>query len=170
MRDLAAWCAAQSIAFEAVDDGDTDVLTCHVLLPGPAGTPYAGGNFTVCMQLLPTFPMSSPSVVFKTPIWHPNVERESGSVCLDVINDRWTPITRLVAVVESYLPELLRFPNKDDPLNAPAAAMMARGVPAYEEYVRVHTRIHAIGEEGLVLPDVPSSDSDPEDPWEDDGH
>lgn len=153
LRDLSAWCASKSIAFDMVDD-ESKLLTCHVLLPGPDETPYAGGNFTVCIQLPATFPISSPSIAFKTAIWHPNVEKRSGSVCLDVINDRWTPVTRLVAVVETYLPELLRNPNRDDPLNATAAAMMSSNMREYEDWVRTHTRKHAMAETELELPDI----------------
>ena len=163
MRDLGAWCGAHSVAFEMVDD-EPGLLGCHVLLPGPEDTPYAGGNYTVSIILPKAFPFKSPSVAFQTPIWHPNVEVEKGGVCLDVINDKWTPITRLVTVVETYLPQLLRHPNKDDPLNAAAASMMHNDLADYTAYVKLHTAKYASGAaaaEDIVLPRVPY-DSDGE--------
>jgi len=153
IRDLKAWCEANSTAFEMVEDDD-GLLTCNVTLTGPEDTPYAGGNFVACIQLPKTFPMKSPSVAFKTRVWHPNVEKISGSVCLDVLQDRWTPITRLTSVVETYLPELLRHPNMDDPLNGAAAAMMRDNHREYSDYVRLYTRKHAMAEEGVELPDI----------------
>ena len=169
MRDLGAWCAAHSVGFEMVDD-EPGLLGCHVLLPGPEGTPYCGGNYTVSIILPKAFPFKSPSVAFQTNIWHPNVEVDKGGVCLDVINDKWTPITRLVTVVETYLPELLRHPNKDDPLNAAAAAMMENDLPGYTEFVKLHTLKYASGAVSDVdLPRVPyNSDGDMQDDDEDD--
>ena len=163
MRNLSAWCAAHSVAFDMVDD-ESGLMACNVMLQGPAETPYAGGNFTVSIVLPKAFPIKSPSVGFQTPIWHPNIEAEKGSVCLDVINDKWTPITTLVSIVEIYLPELLRHPNGEDPLNATAAAMLRDDPAGYAEYVRLHTLKHAIGAADVVLPHVPyDSDGEHED-------
>jgi len=163
MRNLAAWCAARSMAFDMVDD-DCGLVACHVLLQGPAETPYTGGNFTINIMLPKAFPVKSPSIAFLTPIWHPNIEAEKGSVCLDVINDKWSPITSLVNIVEIYLPELLRHPNGEDPLNATAAAMLRDDPAGYADYVRLHTLKHAIGAADVVLPHVPyDSDGEHED-------
>jgi ubiquitin-conjugating enzyme E2 H len=156
IRDLQTWCAAAGRPFEMVEDED-DLLTCHVTVNGPEETPYAGGQFVVSIQLPKAFPMKSPSVAFKTPIWHPNVEKSSGSVCLDVLQDRWSPVTRLVSVVETYLPELLSHPNVDDPLNGGAAAMMKDSKEEYTEYVRVYTRKYAADEKELDLPEISST-------------
>lgn len=163
MRNLAAWCAARSMAFDMVDDG-SGLMACHVMLQGPAETPYVGGNFTISIVLPKAFPVKSPSIAFQTPIWHPNIEADKGSVCLDVINDKWSPITSLVNIVEIYLPELLRHPNGEDPLNASAAAMLHHDSANYADYVRLHTLKHAIGAADVVLPHVPyNSDGEYED-------
>lgn len=60
----------------------------------------------------------------------------SGSVCLDVINQTWSPMYDMINIFEAFLPHLLRYPNPSDPLNGEAAALMLRDPKGYESKVR----------------------------------
>ncbi len=60
----------------------------------------------------------------------------SGSVCLDVINQTWSPMFDMVNIFEVFLPQLLRYPNPTDPLNGEAAALLMREPSAYEAKVK----------------------------------
>lgn len=62
--------------------------------------------------------------------------RRSGSVCLDVINQTWSPMYDMINIFEVFLPQLLRYPNPSDPLNGEAAALMMREPKAYEAKVK----------------------------------
>ncbi len=62
--------------------------------------------------------------------------RRSGSVCLDVINQTWSPMYDMVNIFEVFLPQLLRYPNPTDPLNGEAAALMMRDAKSYEAKVK----------------------------------
>lgn len=63
------------------------------------------------------------------------IER-SGSVCLDVINQTWSPMYDMINIFEVFLPQLLRYPNPTDPLNGEAAALMMREPKSYETKVK----------------------------------
>lgn len=62
--------------------------------------------------------------------------KRSGSVCLDVINQTWSPMFDMINIFEVFLPQLLRYPNPTDPLNGEAAALMMRDSKTYEAKVK----------------------------------
>ena len=60
----------------------------------------------------------------------------SGSVCLDVINQTWSPMFDLVNIFSVFLPQLIRYPNPTDPLNGEAAALLMRDPSGYDSKVK----------------------------------
>ena len=60
----------------------------------------------------------------------------SGSVCLDVINQTWSPMFDMINIFEVFLPQLLRYPNPTDPLNGEAAALLMREPKNYDAKVK----------------------------------
>ena len=74
---------------------------------------------------------------------HPNVDEASGSVCLDVINQAWSPMFDLVNVFSVFLPQLLLYPNPADPLNRQAAQLLMKDPTAYQSRVKEHVKQHA---------------------------
>lgn len=152
MAELSAWCDAQGTP---VVEDTTEPSTFFATVSGPEGTPYAGGKFVIRFQIPDKYPFKSPSVRFQTPIWHPNISRD-GAVCANVLKaEDWTPLLRLVEVLSIYLPELLREPNPNDPLNSGAAAMMKKDPAAFSEYVQLFTKKYAIpGGHDIELPVV----------------
>ena len=59
----------------------------------------------------------------------------SGSVCLDVINQTWSPMFDLVNIFDVFLPQLLLYPNPKDPLNGEAAQLLNSDEKKYHNKV-----------------------------------
>jgi ubiquitin-protein ligase len=89
------------------------------------------------------FPFKSPSVGFRTKIFHPNVDESSGSICLDSLNKAWSPAFSLENVITSQIAYLLQYPNPSDPFNREAAMMMHTDKERFKAHVKQHCEKHA---------------------------
>lgn len=69
---------------------------------GPADSPYAGGVFFVSITFPPDYPFKPPKVMFKTRVYHPNVNSQ-GSICLDILKEQWSPALTISKVTEISL-------------------------------------------------------------------
>ena len=143
-KDLAELKAS---GFPVTDENGNEATaldTFCVPLTGPPESPYAGYKWLVRFTVGPTYPFSSPSVGFVQHIMHPNIDWASGSVCLDALNKKWSPVFTLKHIVEALLPYLLAYPNPDDPLNRSAASLLRDSPAEYVAQVADQARRHGI--------------------------
>ncbi|KAJ1725020.1 ubiquitin-conjugating enzyme E2 H [Coemansia erecta] len=122
----------------------------YIRFKGPDDTPFSGGEWKVHVELPEQYPYKSPSIGFVNKIFHPNIDELSGSVCLDVINQTWSPMFDLLNIFESFLPQLLRYPNPTDPLNGEAAALMMRDAGGYDSKVKEYVIRFASGKKAAA--------------------
>lgn len=123
-----------------VDDNMKELCVC---LEGPKDTPYEGGLWKVHVELPDQYPYKSPSIGFETKIFHPNIDEQSGSVCLDVINQTWSPMFTITHIFETFIPQLLNYPNASDPLNGDASSLYLNNKLKYEETVKSYVKKYA---------------------------
>jgi len=96
-------------------------IECYV--EGPKDTIYENGKWKINIVFPENYPFKSPSIGFIDKIYHPNVDYNSGSICLNVLNEEWQPIYTIQHIIETFIPQLLTYPNSDDPLNLDAAKL-----------------------------------------------
>ncbi|KAK1268610.1 Ubiquitin-conjugating enzyme E2 4 [Acorus gramineus] len=125
---------------EMINDSMTELF---VDFNGPPDSLYSGGVWRVRVDLPDAYPYKSPSINFVNRIYHPNIDEASGSVCLDVINQTWSPMFDLVNIFEVFLPQLLLYPNPSDPLNREAGALMMKDQISYDQKVKEHCARYA---------------------------
>lgn len=94
----------------AFPSADGNLFSWAATIEGPDDTPYAGLVFKLSFAFPSNYPYAPPTVLFKTPIYHPNVDF-SGRICLDILKDKWTAAYNIQTVLLS-LQSLLGEPNK----------------------------------------------------------
>ena len=135
--------------FEVKDEKGGEEYTMNyfiVKIKGPEDTPYENCFWSLRFTIPEKFPFSSPSVGFIQKIYHPNVDEESGTICLDALNSNWSPTFTLRHIAETLIPYLLTYPNPDDPLNKEAASLMKSNKNLFEQKAKKHSASNCLRE------------------------
>jgi ubiquitin-conjugating enzyme E2 S len=128
----------------APNASDNDDLTqLDVLLVGPSHTPFSAGIFKLHLTIPPTYPQQPPTAHFRTPIFHPNVDPQTGGVCVETLKRDWDAKLTLrdILIVISCL---LIQPNPDSALNAEAGQLIQEEYKAFAKRARMMSGIHAV--------------------------
>uniref|UniRef100_A0A0G4HFP5 UBC core domain-containing protein n=1 Tax=Chromera velia CCMP2878 TaxID=1169474 RepID=A0A0G4HFP5_9ALVE len=118
-----------------------DLTFWKLLVTGPEGTPYGGGNWLCYVSFPPDFPARAPEVRFVTPILHCNVNRH-GRICHAVLDRDWVASTSIRTVLDCVF-GLLLTPDASDPLDSDLALKFYDDSGEYEATVTQHVALHA---------------------------
>ena len=124
-----------------------DIWNWSGVIIGPVDSPYEGGVFVFEINVPHSYPFGAPSIKFITPILHPNIDDQTGTVCMDILGHQWSPAQTIPKVVVALV-SLLFDPNFEaDPASPAISIDLARqwrnDPEAYIDMVRDHARHHA---------------------------
>ncbi|EGU81462.1 hypothetical protein FOXB_08044 [Fusarium oxysporum f. sp. conglutinans Fo5176] len=111
-----------------------NVMTWNAVIIGPADTPFEDGTFRLVMQFEEQYPNKPPQVKFISQMFHPNVYA-TGELCLDILQNRWSPTYDVAAVLTS-IQSLLNDPNTGSPANVEASNLYKDNRKEYTKRVR----------------------------------
>ncbi|CAJ1413948.1 unnamed protein product [Effrenium voratum] len=113
-----------------------DARRLGAVLRGPEGSPFEGHDFELELHFGDEYPFRPPAVRFTSPrrIFHPNICRGTGGICLDIFNDAtlWSPAIGLEKLLMSVA-SLLSEPREEHGLNEEAVAMLRSDPAAFAD-------------------------------------
>jgi ubiquitin-conjugating enzyme E2 D/E len=111
------------------------------VIMGPVETPYEGGIFNLNIHIPSDYPFKPPTFIFKTKIYHPNIN-SSGHICLDILKNQWNPSLTISKILLSIC-SLLADPNPNDPLVPEIANQLKTNNELFLKTAQEWTRIYA---------------------------
>ena len=120
---------------------DDNLYNWSAQIYGPEGTPYYGGIFHLNILFPADYPFKPPKISFTTKVYHPNIN-SSGSICLDILNSKWSPALTISKVLLSIC-SLMDQPNPDDPLVPDIAAEYKENREKFVNTAMTWTEIYA---------------------------
>ena len=113
----------------------------EAVILGPDGTPYSNGVFHLNVSISSDYPFKPPIVIFKTKIYHPNIN-SAGNICLDILKNNWNASLTISKILLSIC-SLLSDPNPEDPLVPEIANLLKTNPGEYYNTAKTWTNIFA---------------------------
>ena len=121
---------------------ENNIYHWEAVFQGPDETDYKNGVFLLDVQLPKNYPFSAPRIQFKTKIFHPNIDKETGEICLNVVKGDWAPnLTIANLLLSIYL--LLYIPNFKSPLNGEAKDLYNNDKNKYSNTVQEWVKLYS---------------------------
>uniref|UniRef100_A0A9J8D3Q8 E2 ubiquitin-conjugating enzyme n=1 Tax=Cyprinus carpio carpio TaxID=630221 RepID=A0A9J8D3Q8_CYPCA len=123
---------------------ENNIMLWNAVIFGPVGTPFEDdcwwhttqpGTFKLVIEFSEEYPNKPPTVRFISKMFHPNVYAD-GSICLDILQNRWSPTYDVSSILTS-IQSLLDEPNPNSPANSQAAQLYQENKREYEKRVSV---------------------------------
>ncbi|KAI0519153.1 hypothetical protein KFK09_006594 [Dendrobium nobile] len=119
-----------------------DVFHWKITIFGPEDSPYVDGVFDLDVKIPEDYPYSPPKIIFETKIFHPNINKDDGTIYPDIVKELWTASRRISDMIESII-KLLTEPRLDDPLEREIADMYKNNRAEYDTVARLWVERHA---------------------------
>ncbi|CAF1623562.1 unnamed protein product [Didymodactylos carnosus] len=132
---------------------DDNILLWHAFILGPHDTPFEDGTFRLLLEFTEFYPNKPPVVKFTSTMFHPNVYADGG-ICLDILQNRWSPTYDVSAILTS-IQSLLDEPNPNSPANSEAANLYQTNRREYERRVKLIVEQSWVAEHTLASSKVP---------------
>eukprot|EP01023_Acetabularia_acetabulum_P026460 TRINITY_DN2513_c0_g1_i1.p5 TRINITY_DN2513_c0_g1~~TRINITY_DN2513_c0_g1_i1.p5 ORF type:complete len:166 (-),score=29.08 TRINITY_DN2513_c0_g1_i1:868-1365(-) len=111
-----------------------NIMKWNAVIFGPEDTPWDGGTFRLTIEFSEEYPNKAPTVKFMSHMFHPNIYND-GSICLDILQNQWSPIYDVSAILTS-IQSLLCDPNPNSPANSEAAKLYSENRREYNRRVK----------------------------------
>jgi len=121
-NELMTLMMSSSPGISAFPKSDGNLFEWVGTIEGPSETFYTGLTFRISISFPSNYPYVAPAVKFDTPCYHPNVDLTGGTICLDILQDKWSAVYSVQTILLS-LQSLLGEPNNASPLNSDAASL-----------------------------------------------
>ena len=122
---------------------ENDLTKWKGRVEGAKGTPFEGGYFHFKIDIPENYPFEPPEVKMITKVYHPNINYESGNICVNILKkDNWTSTNSIQSVLLS-LQGLLTNPNTKDPLMGEINNIYLEDIDKYNETVREWVKLYA---------------------------
>ena len=79
---------------------------------GPPSSPFEGYEFLLRLDVGAEYPLVPPSIRFMTKCFHPNINFQTGEICLDILKKEWSPAWSLQSACRA-VQSLLADPNSE---------------------------------------------------------
>jgi ubiquitin-conjugating enzyme E2 S len=127
----------------AVKTNNDNLTEFHAVIQGPENTPFEGGEFQIKLEIGEEFPQKPPRGFFLTKIFHPNVQGDTGAICVSSLSQDWTEdmgLDHLLLTIRCLLIE----PNPESALNEEAGRLLLENYEDYCARAKLMTQVHAM--------------------------
>jgi len=130
--------AEEDLGWASAEPQEDDIYKWAASIAGPEGSPYEEGVFNLVMVFPEAYPFKPPDVRFTTMIYHPNVKKDTGEICADIIKEDWKP-SHDIKWILNVLRNLMVEPSTDSPLEPEIAQLYQTDRAAYDAKAREFT-------------------------------
>ncbi|ODV72218.1 E2 ubiquitin-protein ligase peroxin 4 [Cyberlindnera jadinii NRRL Y-1542] len=121
-----------------------DLFSWCGVIRGPSNSPFQAGTWKIKIEVPQNYPIAPPKMKFVNKLCHPNVNFQTGEICLDILQNQWTPAWTLLTTMSAIL-LLLQDPEPTSPLNIDISNLLKSGdIKAYNGLIRFYTHKYAI--------------------------